>query len=279
MDNIDKIILETYKNNPNFSARELGNKLGRSRGTISYRLRKLGIHRDRKIMQKSVDTSRSKPWDISQELESLLLGSILGDSHVTKYIRDVNTPRLNRNSQISFGHGNAQREYLEYKRNLCISFGAKVSPITVIDYSKYEGYNKGGLIHKFNINPNINLNKYRDMFYGKKGIRFNNYLYKMDYRSLAIWIMDDGVVKREGGGIPICTDAFNAKDIEKFKLLFRRRLNIEVSTHYSPSKRGLRLYIPSKYCKELASKIAPYFHESMLYKIRRFLNPVNLGKS
>lgn len=47
---MEELILEILKTNPNLSNREIGKKIGKTRGTVQYYLNKLGIHRDRKVM-------------------------------------------------------------------------------------------------------------------------------------------------------------------------------------------------------------------------------------
>ena len=63
------MILEILRENPNLSNREIGKRIGKARATVQYYLNKLGIHRDRKEMQKLNNTCRRKCIEISCNAE------------------------------------------------------------------------------------------------------------------------------------------------------------------------------------------------------------------
>src|SRR5690625_3177734 len=113
---INKIV----KNNPNLSGREVGKILGITRSTANYHINKLGFYRDREKLRKLNNTNRSFPINISKKVHQFILGSLLGDGHISKYNKHKNSSK-SLNSYLSFKHSLLQEEYSLFKRDLLIN--------------------------------------------------------------------------------------------------------------------------------------------------------------
>lgn len=83
--------------------------------------------------------------------------------------------------------------------------------------------------------------------------------------ALAHLIMGDGT-SDHGNGVILCTDSFNLKDVIILMnvLIIRYKLECTLRLHGS----NPRIYIRKRSMPLLLSIVTPYFHSSMLYKIR-----------
>ena len=267
---MEKKILEILKENPYLSNREIGKIVGLSRGTIQYYMNKLNIHRDRKLMQKLNNTCREKKINISNIAEQIILGSALGDGFINPYRRPENTKEL-LNSSLIISHGIKQKEYIKYKKDLLEKEGI-ICHLTFIDGAKQKKHYIKGIEVKENgsfrlkTQRNVVFNKYRDLFYYKKGKgkRVNRYLYKLDALGLAIWSMDDGYKK--ANSFTLCTNSFTFKEVKILQKILKHNFNLTTSIHKSNLGHPL-IYIGSKEFKKFKEIVSPYICDSMRYKI------------
>ena len=97
-------VLKLVSDFPNLSNREIGKVIGLHRATVSYYLLKNGIRRDRIVNQKLNNTNRNTPVNISKRATEILVGTLLGDSHISKYHRDSLESAQILYSHIPCGH-------------------------------------------------------------------------------------------------------------------------------------------------------------------------------
>jgi hypothetical protein len=85
--------------------------------------------------------------------------------------------------------------------------------------------------------------------------------------ALAHWIMGDGT-NEHGFGIILCTDSYSLQDILRLMnvLMIRYRLNCTLRKGHTPT--NYRIYIKKSSMPLLISVVTPYYHNSMLYKLR-----------
>lgn len=263
-------ILEILKENPYLSNREIGKLIGISRGAVQYHMNKLNIHRDRKLMQRLNNTCREIKISISDNVEQVLLGSILGDGYMSPYKRPENTKEL-LNSCLVISHGIKQEEYIRYKKELLEKEGI-ICHLTFNDGSKCKEHFIKGIKIKENgtftlkTQRNVVLNKYRDMFYykHKQGKKLNKYLYKLNALGLAIWSMDDGYKKVNS--FTLCTNSFTFKEVKELQKILKHNFDLNTTIHKSNLGHPL-IYIGSKDFKKFKEIVSPYICKSMQYKI------------
>jgi hypothetical protein len=79
--------------------------------------------------------------------------------------------------------------------------------------------------------------------------------------------MDDGSLKvvNTTKAFILCTDSFNKEEVLILGDIINKKYGIHVSYHLKGG--NYRIYIPSKNYLEIKSKIEPYIHTSMRYKI------------
>lgn len=262
---MERLILEILRENPNLSNREIGKRIGKARTTVQYYLNKLGIHRDRKEMQKLNNTCRRKCIEISCNAEQIILGSILGDGSITKHRSPQDSKKL-LNSYLTIVHGRKQLSYLDYKRSLLEREGIKCTirerKLGKSHYIKGVKVRENGSFELRTIR-NYSFNRYRDLFY-KDRKYINRYIYKLGALGLAIWYMDDGCYYNKG--IHLYTNCFSIEDDLLLLKMLRHNFNIEASLHKT-SNIGRSIYIKAKSRKLFLDIVSPYICESMRYKI------------
>lgn len=266
--NVRDKILEIVTENPTLSAREIGKQVGLHRVTVNWHLRKLGIPRNRLLLQSCNNTKRSYNINISENAEQIILGSILGDGYISKWRRDSNS-HLNLNSALKIIHTSPQKEYLIYLKELLEKEGIKCQKILVVDKNtiknKYKTSINGRELttindsYRLSTRRAITFNKYRDMFY-KKVKYINRYIYKLKPLGLAIWYMDDGY--KHDKTYYFCTDCFSIKDIKLLQNVLKHNFNLDTTID---SKNRIRIRTSS--AKQFKELVLPYIHKNMLYKL------------
>jgi heme/copper-type cytochrome/quinol oxidase subunit 2 len=114
------------------------------------------------------------------------------------------------------------------------------------------------------------LNHLYDLFYMKsensiKKFISNDLILYLDDISLAYWAMDDG---SSGGksGFYLHTEGFSFEDCYKLAGILHYKFGLFVTVQKHNNKP--MLYIKTKYMNIFIKLVSPYFHKSMLYKIK-----------
>lgn len=198
--------------------------------------------------------------------ESFIIGSMLGDGHMTSFLFNENNTSKNKNSKLSIKHSIVQKEYVLYKKEIIEQLGCK----TIVSHN-YR--NKDILINERIIKnngtitldtiQNVYFNKYRDIWYNK-GFKEVPDGVKLDSLSLAIWYMDDGH-KCQHGGYYLSTDGFNDISLERLQKMLLD-INIESKCHKA-NPGQYKIYIPKRSLSEFNKIVEPYIHNSMKYKL------------
>jgi len=218
-----------------------------------------GIKRKGATYQKRI--ANEKP--LSQEAKDVIIGSMLGDGHITKW------------GYFSEKHSPKQLEYLKWK--------AEFFPHITTDtsWSYYEGIDKrsGNLIksHNFRTTTHSWLQEMEKLWYktidGKRTkivpleiIEWINPLI------LAVWFMDDGNtdwkyrngVKEWENANPrckICTDSFSGIDMQKLQLVLKMKFNLNTAINGRS-----RLIFDTVNSVKFLNTIKPFVHKNILYK-------------
>lgn len=208
--------------------------------------------------------------------KDLLISLILGDGSILKYNNSYN---------IYIGHGESQKDYLQWKTNL------------INNMFEYNLKIKSKLVHLKETNKNYLqyfITKTSKDFKELYDIYYNNDNKKLTYilkniksdRSLAIWFMDDGSVfkrKRKHKDLSIyydrptlklCTHCFTKDENIEIIDWFKRRylINAKLVSECKRNKTYYYIRFNSNESLKIFNIIKPYIEEipSMKYKFKFF---------
>ena len=247
---------ELYNNG--MSLDEISKSEGVSRDHMTHLREFYGIKRKGATFQKRLKNEQP----LSQEAKNIIIGSMLGDGHITKW------------GYFSEKHSPKQLEYLKWKA----SFFPNIT--TDKSWSYYESIDKrsGSLIqtHGFRTTTHSWIQKMEKLWYKKidgKRIKVipNEIADWMNEQVLAVWFMDDGNTdwmyrnghkewKNAKPMTKFCTDSFCNNEI--FQLVLKLKFGLELTI----DKRN-RLILNTENSLKLIEIMKPFFHESMLYKV------------
>lgn len=207
---------------------------------------------------------------ITKEQKDLILGTMLGDGYLNKRENNV---------RLQMIHGPNQEDYIKHKsevlNNLLTERGLKKE--TFKDKYSVTGFktcfNFYTISHEY-------LSFLRQLFYpNDKKVISEDILERLNERSLAYWIMDDGSLNKRKGKIRtdgtriyvgarfiICTCSKDGKQEETIckKLKEKFDLDFNVRLH---KKNCYVVSCTTETFKKLVELVKPYIIPSMLYKI------------
>ncbi len=187
-----------------------------------------------------------KQYDLREDQRQLMLGSLLGDGSLRFASKH--------NAHFRVGHGEKQREYMEWKHEMLAPFANKVAPT---------GNGLG-----FDTIPMHQLGWMHEAIYAVNGGRTvsDEYVAQLDARSIAAWYCDDGTFggsfERWGHGkATICAAALSTPDREKLAV------RCEELGMGRPTLSGNNLLFSGERTQRFHEQIAPYVHPSLDYKL------------
>jgi len=199
---------------------------------------------------------------ISDELNDIIIGSLLGDGTITKNKINEDSS-TNKNSKLAIKHSIKQKDYVDFKNDLL----SKQCKTYIKSYYKIDNREKFKDQKSYEVETlqNKSFNKYREEWYpnGKKIIPET--LNSLSPLTIAIWFQDDGC-KHKKGGYYLYTNGFNTEDVEKLCEILKNQYNINTSIHLSSLKQPM-IYIRTSSIFDFNKIIKPYMCESMIYKI------------
>jgi len=198
-----------------------------------------------------------QPWDST--FQSLIVGSMLGDSHAERYYNS--TLKLG-NTRLTFQVSQDNESYSRYLYLICNNY----TPCTKPTFEQRSSNNKTYHSLRFKTKRNPAFNKIHDYFYnGNTKILPWNIQQYLSPLALTIWFMDDG--SKCGPGIRLATNKYSIQDVERICHI----LNTKYSLTATPNKCGRPhqrvIYISSKSIPQFSSIVKPYILPEMLYKI------------
>lgn len=269
MSNLEIQILDIVKQNPTISNRDIGIIVGKHRTTVEYYLKKNNIYRDRIVQQKINNTDRNSKIIITDIAKQILTGTLLGDSHISKYNREGCPSVRISNSCICTGHSLKQKDYLLYLEKLL-----KEQNLTV-------HYREDNLVHKSVINNrpvitygecylsvvrNIEFNKWRDIWYPNDiKIVPEEFMKYLSPLAIAIWFMDDG--SKHSSSYYIHTNGFDVKSQNLLQHTFFDKYGIKTKLHNA--KNSKMIYISAESRDRFTLLIKPYICKCMEYKLHK----------
>jgi len=198
----------------------------------------------------------SQPVNISDKMNSFIIGSLLGDGTITKH-----GPQKGgyRNSQLHIKHSVKQKDYLLYKKFLIQGEGIK----TYFHCKKHQDHR---FVNKYyesvilTVQGNPSFNIYRDEWYTPTKTILSGIT--ISPLALAIWYMDDGSCSNGSENTYFFTNAFTSENISVLQNILLSVYSIETTLHS-----GNTLYVPRGISRlNLWKTIEQYVPKCMYYK-------------
>jgi hypothetical protein len=193
---------------------------------------------------------------VSTEENDLIIGSLLGDASIRQ--RD-------KNCCFRFSHSIKQKDYAEFKKNILKDFN-------ISEFKEVKRRIAEHFIHAIDFSTKTHpiFNYYRNLFYkSNKKIIDNNILEKINPRSLAFWICDDGSYDNKQGYIVLCTNAYSFEEHKLIKDFFNKKFDLDPTIGFRDGK-YYYLRFKQEDSKKLIEIIRPFIPQCMMYKIGVF---------
>ncbi len=202
-----------------------------------------------------------KNWDKKIEKNpKILLSSLQGDLIIGSLMGDANARKRWGLTYFRCGHSEKQKRYLKWKYNQFTNF---IQSNIHISIKK----NRSPMYEFQTLSHNI-FNFYHKLFYkyGRKQIS-KEVLNKLNPRSLAFWICDDGSYCNSLHYIILCTNSFSYKEHILMKEYFNEKWDLNPAIGFRDNK-YYYLRFTVKDTKKLISIIRKFIPiKNMLYKI------------
>lgn len=242
-ENIKRMYLEEQK-----SMQEIADYYSVHKETIRICLSKLGVSRFRGKISENLE--------VTNELQQILIGSLLGDGSFV-----YGSGRC-KNCFLSIGHSEKQLEYLRYKVGIISKYGF-TNKIYKYSYSNTR-YKRGNLTtyyYKTNLHPIFT--QIRNHSYDSNGIKRINqeFVSDIDPLGLAIWYMDDGYVTKNSCILSTCS--FTLEEQRVLVDILLKKFNL----HFNIGKHDNSMYLQAKDFPLFVKIISPYIISCMQYKL------------
>lgn len=242
-ENIKRMYLEEQK-----SMQEIADYYNVHKDTIRICLSKLGVSRFRGKISGNLE--------ITNELQQILIGSLLGDGSFV-----YGSGRC-KNCFLSIGHSEKQLEYLRYKVGIISKYGF-TNKIYKYSYSntRYKSGNLTTYYYKTNLHPIFT--QIRNQSYDLNGIKRINqeFVSDIDPLGLAIWYMDDGYVTKNSCILSTCS--FTQEEQRVLADILLKKFNL----HFNIGKHDNSMYLQAKDFPLFVKIISPYIISCMQYKL------------
>ena len=208
------------------------------------------------------ETSRLKsdrrigPHD--EKVISVLIGSILGDSHLEKRKNGIGT-------RIIFEQCNRNVEYIMWLHKF-LSTRGYCTPNKPKLITRIRKGNKVFYQYRVSSYTFTSLNWLHNMFY-KESIKIIpvNLAEYITPLSLAIWFMDDG--SKTHNTVRLATNCFKLTELEFLCKLLKVKFNLDITAQKSGKNKGHILYVKKSSLARFTSLVKPHMLPSMYYKL------------
>lgn len=198
------------------------------------------------------------------DIISIIIGSVLGDTHLEKRVKSLGT-------RIIFEQSNKNVEYLMWFHNYLANRGY-CNPNKPKLHKRIRKDNKIYYHYRINSYTFSSFNWLHEMFYT---INTNtNKLVKivplniedlLTPLTLAIWYMNDGF--KLGSAIRITTNNFTLEEVKFLCYILYKKYNLTATAQVGGKDKGFFLYIHTKSLPLFSSIIKGQMHPSLFYKL------------
>ena len=190
---------------------------------------------------------------LTKKEQDLILGTVIGDGNIRQ---------REKYSCLRFGHSKKQKKYYEHKTQIMNKFRISENRETKRKIKNHyiEGYDFATRTHPV-------FNYYRKLFYNNEEKEITSkILNKLNSRSLAYWICDDGSYCISGENMILCTNSFSKEEHILMKEYFNKKWKLDPTIGFR-DKKYYYLRFKKEDTKKLIKIIKPYIPKSMRYKI------------
>ena len=114
------------------------------------------------------------------------------------------------------------------------------------------------------------FNSIYELFYiDNKKVVPNNIADYLSPLALAIWIQDDG--GKASAGLKIATNSFTIEEVKYLCEVLNNKYGFDARHQSAGVPNQYVIYIPKKSIKLLAELVKPYFHSSIMYKLKDYV--------
>lgn len=215
------------------------------------------LHVENVSMRNKCESLNLCPDNFTISEFDIVLGTILGDGHLTK-------PKTSGESQLTVGHSIKQQLYVNFKHQVLSRWiGCNVYSLfhTLSNKKTYETVN-------FLTRKSPKFTELRELFYDKdfnKIAPINFIEERLNPVSLAIWYMDDGY-NSPYRGCEICSESFTEEENNLLAIMLNKKFNLKFSTRRVKSK-NYRLTLKTNDKSSFFEIIKPYILPHFQYKI------------
>ena len=213
-------------------------------------------HSSANLHQKRLTNLERSKFTLSDYLKAVLVGNILGDVYMRRFLSKANT-------RLTFRQGSINAEYLLYLYGLFQHFVTTPPSISSIK-DKITGKTRYNLSFTTLALPCFNQ-LYETFYVNGKKIIPANIAELLTPVSLAFWIMDDGGFT--GSGLKLYTNAFSSSDLDLLIDALDKNFGIKATINKSSIKDQQTLYISKKQLPLVVDLVKDHMHPSMLYKL------------
>lgn len=200
---------------------------------------------------------------ISNPLDEIIVGLLLGDGHIQK------RSRLG-NSRFIYAQSSLREYHFNYFNHILEIFKPYISKEFILKEKKFKDKRNNKIYSSVQFAtlslPCFNL--YKELFYSSENKKHvpSNIKDIFTPKGLAYWIMDDGSLQNKG--LHLNTYGFISSDILRLIDVLQHMFgndSLKCSIHKHP--KGNKIYIWEESIELLQNNISQYLHKNMLYKI------------
>ncbi len=216
------------------------------------------LHKYNISMRNKCESLNLCPHSFTTREYEFLLGTILGDAHIT------NPVSSNSESHLYIGHSTKQKDYIQFKYSLLERFiGCKI-------YNLNHKLNNGKTYSTLNFVSRKSglFTALRESFYKDsiKIIPFDILKNNFSLFSLAVLYMDDGYNSKHSG-CEISSQSFTEEENEKLRDFILDKFNLKCHLVKVKGGYGYKLYFCRDDKKKMFKLIDKYIIKSMKYKV------------
>jgi hypothetical protein len=245
---IDPRELERLYRDEMLSTVEIASIFNTNPTTINRHLRRAGVP----LLSKTERTASAYPRKLSSNQEQILLGSLMGDGHLS-----VGSSNLT--ARFSEGHARKQEGYVRWKAEVLAPFSHEVQPRQKCD--------RGRVFYSFSFDTAMLpvFRPYYDAWYATGERVFPVNLPELITPLVfAVWYQDDGSISDKGRNVSI-TVGIGELSIERACTAVKK-LGLEAFVSRTRGDTTVGLRFPGQH-ERVRELLEPYMHPSMLYKL------------
>jgi len=191
------------------------------------------------------------------EFKGAVIGMLLGDACIPKVQRGLN-------ASLRIGHSIKQKDYLMHKKKILsmLTECRIYEPNIIVKDKEYQTITLDTRVHPF-------YTKIREHFYHEGRKTVDEHVLKcLTPHGLALWYQDDGCLTNHEDFLTpfLCTHGFNKVEVEMLARMLQKKFGLQWRLRKDKQYYALRLRRMDR--QPFFDLIAPYMHESMMYKIR-----------